>query len=195
MTTLGRTAGAVCGIAVGLVIGLAACGNAVAGAGGSAKLPAAAGSKAATKTAPSVNPGGPMVPATAKHVQLCSEIPDLTRMVFTRTGWPPTHAREALPTGFTVRDPATVRRIAAILCGLPKLPIGVMSCPNLAGGTYRLYFAAGRRPLPTVGIGLGGCRVVTGLGPPRSWTTSKALEQALSQGLGAPFKRFPSPLS
>ena len=64
-----------------------------------------------------------MMPAVVtKHVLLCAEIPKLTRMTFTRTTWPPAHAREALPTGFTVRDPATVRRIATICAGCRECP-------------------------------------------------------------------------
>jgi hypothetical protein len=173
------------GIAASLVIGLAACGSAVAGAGGSAQH--AAPKPAATQ----LNPGGPMVPVTMmRHPVLCTEIPRLTRLVFIRTGWPltPKYVHEALPSGFTVRDAATVRRIATTLCTLPPVKAGWMSCPNLGGsrywGNYRLYFAAPGRPIPTVGIELSGCRLVTGLGPVRSWATSRGLEQELSHGFG-----------
>jgi hypothetical protein len=173
------------GIAASLVIGLAACGSAVAGAGGSAQH--AAPKPAATL----INPGGPLVPATMlRHPVLCTEIPRLTRLVFIRTGWPltPKYVHEALPSGFTVRDAATVRQIATTLCSLPPVKAGWMSCPNLGGsrywGSYRLYFAAPGRPIPTVGIELSGCRVVTGLGPVRSWATSTGLEQELSHGFG-----------
>lgn len=175
------------GIAASLAIGLAACGSAVAGAGSPAKL-AAAKPAAAKSAAGQINPGGPMVPATVMSgVVLCGEIPRLTRMVFTRAAaWPPNamHAREALPGGFTVRDAATVRRIATLLCTLPAVKAGVMSCPIATGGSYRLYFAAPGRPIPTVGIHLSGCRIVTGLGPVRTWATSKELEQELSHGFG-----------
>ena len=200
METPGRNGGvakrlALGGIAAGLVIGLAACGNAVAGAGGPVRPASAPGSRAATKTVPSVNPGGPMISAPDKHVLLCAEIPKLTRMVLTRTMWLPVHAREVQPAGVTIRDAAAVRRIATVLCALPKIPPGMMSCPNLVGGSYRLYFAAPGRPIPSVGLQLSGCRVVTGLGPPRSWTTSKALQQALDAGLGARFRLPPSPMA
>lgn len=198
MVTPGRTDGAarraaLGGIAASLVmIGLTACGSAVAGANGAAKpAPGAAGGAAAKRAASEVSPGGPMAPAGAsKHVLLCTEIPKLTRLTFTRTAWPPPfpHPRYAVPTGFIVRDVATVRRAATALCGLPVLPRGAMSCPDLVGGSFRLFFAAPGRPVPVVGIQYSGCRVVTGLGPARTWVTSKALQQLLLQGLGDPFK-------
>jgi len=195
MVTLGRTDGvarraALGGIAASLVlIGLAACGTAKAGASGAAK-PA----PGATESPSEVNPGGPMVPAGAsKHVLLCTEIPKLTRMTFTRTAWPPPfpHHRFAVSSGFIVRDVATVRRIATVLCGLPVVPRGVMSCPDLVGGSFHLFFTAPGKPIPVVGIQYSGCRVVTGLGPARTWVTSEALQQLLLQGLGDPFKLIP----
>ncbi len=135
-----------------------------------------------------------MAPSSAsKHVLLCTEIPKLTRMSFTRTAWPPQfrHSRLALPSGFTVRNPAAVRRIAAVLCGLPVVPSGIMSCPDLVGGSFHLFFAAPGKPIPVVGFQYSGCRVVTGLGPARTWATSKALQQVLMQGLGALVRLIP----
>lgn len=189
MVTDGARRVALGGIAVSIVMGLAACGSTVAGAGSSAKQGAAAQQATAKPTATQVNPGGPMMPqAASRHVLLCTEIPKLTRMTFTRTFWPPSHhAREAQPSGATIRNAAAVRRIATILCGLPTVPIGMMTCPNLAGGSYHLYFVAPGRAIPVVEIEYSGCRVVTGLGRPRTWVTSKALQQAMSQGLGARF--------
>jgi hypothetical protein len=182
-------------IAAGLVIGLAACGHVVAGAGGPAKPAAAKKHISGAKVLSGINPGGPMIPAgSTQHVLLCRDIPMLTRMTYTRTASPPTHVREVLPTGSTVRNPAVVREIASVLCGLPRIPSFVMSCPDLTGGSYHLYFTAAGRAIPAVKIELSGCRVVTGLGPARSWAASKLLAQALSHGLGDSFKRLPSPL-
>jgi hypothetical protein len=182
-------------IAAGLVMGLAACGNVVAGTGGHAKPAAAKKETSATKALSGINPGGPMIPAdSTQHVLLCREIPNLTRMTYTRTAWPPTHVREVLPTGFAVRNPVTVRQLASILCGLPRIPSFAMSCPNLAGDTYHLYFDAPGTAIPAVKIELSGCRVVTGLGPARSWAASTKLAQALSHGLGNPLKGVSSPL-
>jgi hypothetical protein len=198
MVTLGRTDGAarraaLGGIAASLVMmGLAACGSAVAGAGAGKPAAEATGSAAAKRAAGEVNPGGPMASAGAsKHVLLCTEIPKLTRMTFTRTAWPPPHPRFAEASGFIVRDVATVRRIATVLCGLPVVPRGVMSCPDLVGGSFHLFFTAPGKQIPVVGIQYSGCRVVTGLGPARTWVTSKALQQLLLHGLGDPVKLIP----
>lgn len=178
------------GIAASVVIGLAACGSTVAGAANSAKQAATA--KPSTSK---VNPGGPMTPlAASKGGLLCAEVPELTRLSFVRTAWPPDHhVREALPSEAAVRNTAAVRRIATVLCGLPTVPFGVMSCPDLTGGSYRLYFDAPGRTIPAVGIQTSGCRVVTGVGRSRTWATSKALQQALSQGLGSRFREAAPP--
>jgi hypothetical protein len=172
------------GIAASIVMAVAACGSTVAGAGTSATQGAATPRPSATQ----VNPGGPMMPQASRHLVLCTEIPKLTRMSFIRTPWPPGHhAREAQPSGATIRNAAAVRRVATVLCGLPTVPTGMMTCPNMAGSSYRLYFVAPGRAIPVVTIEYYGCRVVTGLGRPRTWVTSKPLQQALSQALGARF--------
>ena len=182
-------------IAAGIVMGLAACGTTVAGVGSSATQGTTARPGAPSPSGTQINPGGPMIPqAASKHVLLCTEIPKLTRMSFTRTFLPPKqNARQAQPGGATVRNAAAVRRVATVLCGLPTVPIGMMTCPNMAGGSYRLYFAAPGRAIPPVVLEYSGCRVVTGLGRPRTWVTSKPLAQALSQALGARFRPLSPP--
>jgi hypothetical protein len=189
MITLGRPEGAarqaaLCGIAASLMIGLAACGNTVAG-------PGAAGSGSAARaparpSAGAVNPGGVRIPASATaRVAMCREIPGLTRMTFTLSARPSNlNSREVLPRGFTIRDPATVRRLATQLCALPRVPRGHLMCPDLTGASYRLLFFAGNRAFPQVMVGMSGCRVVTGLGAARSWSTSSPLEHALAQHFG-----------
>ena|SRR5690349_13884630 len=197
MRTLGKPEGAarraaLGGITAGLMIGLAACGNTVAGTGTAASGPAsrAPAVGAAAQPSPSVNPGGVMIgTGPAKDTALCRAVPQLTRMTFMRSTRPPSlHVREVLPAGFTVRDRAAVRQLATLLCALPTVPPGQMTCPNDMGVSYRLYFVAGARGFNQVTVALTGCRMVTGLGPPRSWSTSTALQQALSQHFGI---RFP----
>ena len=127
--------------------------------------------------------------STAKEAALCRAIPKLTQMTFMLSDKPPNlHVREVLPARFPVRDHATVRQLATLLCGLHALPPGVMMCPNDMGASYRLFFAAGGHGFGEVTVGMSGCRTVTGLGPPRSWSTSTSLQQALTQHLGI---RFP----
>jgi hypothetical protein len=181
------------GLAAGLMVGLAACGNTVAGAGtagpGGPLTPAASASPGAT----AVNPGGVMIPApAANHAALCRAIPGLRRMTLMLSSHPPgVPVREVLPGGFTVRDAATVRRFAALLCALPAVPPGRMMCSNMLGGSYRLFFFAPGRNFPVVAIETSGCRVVTGLGPARSWPASVSLGQALGQHFGIHFPLGP----
>ncbi len=204
MRTLGKPGGVarlavLGGAAASIMIGLAACGTTVAGTGTSASrsqaahLPGAGAAGTAQPSPSGVNPGGLMVgPGPARDVALCRQIPNLTRMAFMLSTRPPgLHVREVLPAGFTVRDKATVRQLAALLCALPTVPPGRMMCPNNMGASYRLFFVAGNRNLPVVTIEMSGCRVVAGLGPARSWSTSKALEQALAQHFGIHFPLGP----
>jgi len=97
------------------------------------------------------------------------------------------HVREVLPRGFTIRDAVTVRQLATLLCALPRVPAGTLMCPNMMGASYRMFFAAGRRAFPQIVVGMSGCRVVTGLGPARTWSASTALEQALARHFGIHF--------
>jgi hypothetical protein len=196
MRTLGRPKGAarqaaLGGIAASLMIGLAACGNAVAGAGAAgpgATAPGSAAGAARATDRPShgaVNPGGVRIPASATaQAAMCREIPRLTRMTFMLVIRPSLHVREALPHGFTIRDPATVRQLAAQLCALPRVPAGQLMCPRMTGASYRLFFFAGNLAFPRVAAGMSGCRVVTGLGATRSWSSPTALGQALARHFG-----------
>jgi len=197
MITLGKPTGAarqaaLCGIAASLMIGLAACGNTVAGPGTTGSGAASPGNPAAgaratpQPSASGVNPGGTMIPArTPAQVAMCRQIPKLTRVVFTLSARPANlHAREVLPRGFTIRDPASVQRLATLLCALPRVPAGTLMCPNMMGASYRMFFLAGDRAFPQIVVGMSGCRVVTGLGAARSWSASTALEQALAQRFG-----------
>ena len=201
MRTLGKPEGAagraaLGGITAGLMIGLAACGATVAGTGAAASGPASRAPAVGAAAQPSVsgvNPGGVMIGAgSAKDTALCRAAPKLTRMTFMRSTRPPSqHLREVLPAGFTTKDRATVRQLATLLCALPAVPPGQMACPNDMGASYRLFFVAGTRGFDEVTVELSGCRVVTGLGPPRSWSRSTALEQALSQHFGIHFPLGP----
>jgi hypothetical protein len=188
------------GIAASLIIGLGACGNTVAGPGaagtGAAGPGSAAGGPRATAgpSAAAVNPGGVRIPTSATApAAICREIPGLTRMTVTLSTQPSSlNAREVLPRGFTIRDPAAVRLLATQLCALPRVHAGQLMCPNMTGASYRLLFFAGNHAFPQIVVGVSGCRVVTGLGPARSWSGSTALEHALARHFGLHFP-FPVP--
>jgi hypothetical protein len=198
MGTLGKPAGAASraalgGITTGLMIGLAACGTTVAATGAAASGTGSHAPAVGVTAQPSVNPGGVMIGAgSAKDTALCRAVPNLTRMTFMLSTRPPSqHVREVLPAGFTIKDRATVRQLATLLCALPALPPGHLTCPNNMGASYRMYFVAGGRGFGVITVEVSGCRVVTGLGPPRSWSTSTALGQALSQHFGIHFPLGP----
>ena len=198
MRTLGKPEGAarraaLGGITAGLMIGLAACGTTVAGTGAAASGTASHTPAVGATAKPSVNPGGVMIGAgSAKDTALCRAVPNLTRMTFMLSTRPPSqHLREVLPAGFTIKDRTTVQQLATLLCALPAVPPGHLTCPNDMGASYRMFFAAGGRGFGVVTVEVSGCRVVTGLGPPRSWSMSTALEQALSQHFGIHFPLAP----
>jgi hypothetical protein len=200
MIKLGRPKGAVAqaalgGIAASVMIGLTACGNTVAGTGTAGSgatapgTPAGAARATAQRSASAVNPGGVMIPANpAARVAMCRQIPKLTRMTFKLSAQPANlHVRAVLPAGFTIRDAATVRELATLLCALPRVPAGQAICPNMMGANYRMFFAAGSRTFPQIVVGMSGCRVVTGLGAARSWSASTALGQAMARHFGIHF--------
>jgi hypothetical protein len=91
-----------------------------------------------------------------------------------------------LPGGITFRDPPSVRALAVGLCALPLMPRGLVNCPADFGGAFRLVFAAGRRGFSPVGVQGSGCRIVTGVGPARSWSPSqfKQLLDKVTDGKG-----------
>ena len=94
----------------------------------------------------------------------------MTRLVVSRvTALPQNHLRFAFPARITVSSPARARAVAGMVCGLPAVPHGAMSCPADWGVSYRLRFAAGSENFPVVTAGAGGCGVVTGAGRAR-WT-------------------------
>lgn len=155
--------------AVGAFITLAACGSQVTvGQSASTDGPGAA-----------PTPGGKALAGVA----LCRDIPQLTSVVVTHTkGFRPQKG-SILPRGITIAEPRLVRILAAALCGLPKMPPGLMTCAAGFGGSLRFGFAAGGRPFPPVTVQASGCRVVTGLGPART-ARSTAFWRTLSEDLG-----------
>jgi hypothetical protein len=66
--------------------------------------------------------------------------------------------------GITISDPAAVRRLAGIICRLPKMPRGVISCPANVGGGYVLVFSAPGERYRAVTLLASGCETVTGTG-------------------------------
>ena len=165
------------GVPVTLSRRLTRAGLVIAAAASAATVAVGCGSQVATTTSatqsahPSgspggIIPGGPMSTGAA----LCSNQAAVTRLVVRRaTALPQNHLHFTFPARVTVSSPARARAVAGMVCGLPGVPHGPMSCPAGWGVSYRLSFAAGSKTFPVVTAGADGCGVVTGAGPAR-WT-------------------------
>jgi hypothetical protein len=163
-------------IAVGAVIVLAACGSTAAGGTGQSAS-ADAGHSTGSAAAASASAGVP----------LCAAAQQVDRVVARQ---PTSHFREILPRGITITDASQVRALAAALCALPPMSPG-LGCPADFGGVFQLVFAAGGRDFHPVRVQLSGCRDVTGIGPPRSWSRSPQLGQLLTRTVGGKGRMIP----
>ena len=78
-------------------------------------------------------------------------------------GFNPAPRAERLDRAFTVTDPATVARIAAVVNGLTRFPGGAFSCPAESGGQMRLTFFTrpGGPVVARLTAEYGGCGVVS----------------------------------
>jgi hypothetical protein len=78
-------------------------------------------------------------------------------------GFNPDPRAERLDRAFTVTDPATVARIAAVVNGLTRFPGGTFSCPAESGGQMRLTFLTrpGGPVVARLTAQYGGCGVVS----------------------------------
>jgi hypothetical protein len=162
-------------ISVSALIGLAACGSAAVGGAGH---PASAGADHTTQ---------PAAAATASaDVPLCVAAGRVDRVVVSRVpALPASSPHVPLAGGNTFRNAPRVRALAAGLCALPLVRHGpLLECPADFGSAFRLVFAAGRRGFPPVGVQGSGCRIVTGVGPARSWSRSPQFERLLGQVTG-----------
>jgi len=147
-------------LALGAALGLTACGSTTSsGHPGTAELARKADS------------GVPLCAAarTVERVQV-SLIAPLPRSPF----------RDFLPRGYTITSAFRARALAGALCALPPAP-RAEPCPADLGGGVRLTFAAGQRRYPAVRAETTGCRLVTGLGPARTYSQSPAFRRLLDR--------------
>jgi hypothetical protein len=163
-------------IAVSAVIVLTACGSTTAGGTGH---PASADAGHST--------GSAAAASASAGVPLCAAAQQVDRVVASQ---PTSHFREILPRGITITDAPQVRALAAALCALPPMSPG-LSCPADFGGVFQLVFAAGGRDFHPVRVQLSGCRDVTGIGPPRSWSRSPQLGRLLTTTVGGKGRMIP----
>jgi hypothetical protein len=150
---------AAAGLTVIAVAALAGCGPASAGGATSAGH----GSGTHGRQSPAGRAGAPMrltvcdAPSAVTSVRV-TRLPAMSQLGQTKP-LPKPHP------GVTVRDPAKARGLARLVCSLPRLPRGVLSCPAQRGGGYGLVFTAAGRSLPPVTVQATGCESVTGTGP------------------------------
>jgi hypothetical protein len=169
-------------ISVGALIGLAACGSTTAGGAGH---PAPSGAGRTKEPA--------AVASASAGVPLCAAAGRVDRVVVSLVPALPASGREPFPGGITVSNPPRVRALAAGLCALPLMRHGpLLSCPADFGGAFRLVFAAGRRGFPPVAVQGSGCRIVTGVGPARSWSRSPQFKRLLGKVTGGKGQLIPS---
>lgn len=160
-------AGLLIAAAAGAATVAAGCGSQVAATSSATQPASLSTASPSTASSSGIIPGGPR---TSGGSALCSRPVSVTRLVVSRvSALPQNHLHFAFPAGVTVSSPARARAVAGVVCGLPAVPHGAMSCPADWGASYRLSFAAGSTSFPVVTAGAGGCGVVTGVGPAR-WT-------------------------
>jgi hypothetical protein len=121
--------------------------------------------------------------AGAAKLALCANPAAVGRVVVRRTAviyhTQPGHVQP--PAQTTVTAAAKARALAKALCALPRTPKGIIACPAVLDGLYKLSFTVDGRLLPLVTIRPTSCGTVTGLGPARSAAASPRLWTTLAQ--------------
>jgi hypothetical protein len=92
---------------------------------------------------------------------LCGEISSVTGAVVRRVvSLPANHPKFSIPPVITVSGPAA-RQVAQLICGLPRFPPGLFSCPVDVGIGYNVDFSLGRASA-AVALDPWGCETVRG---------------------------------
>ena len=89
----------------------------------------------------------------------------------------------SFPVVTAVTEVASARDVAKVVCALPRIPMGVMSCVIDLGIYYRLGFTAANATFPTVVVGATGCQTVRGIGPTR-WVADSSFWRRLGNAMG-----------
>lgn len=127
----------------------------------------------------------PSIDPSVGKPALCDSITHLDRLVVRRhNAFPQNHRRFAFAATVSVDRAPSVQDVARALCGLPKMPRGVLFCPADLGITYHLTFSTKDRSFPAVGVEATGCQGVSGLGPTRWAARSPGFWKILGQALG-----------
>jgi hypothetical protein len=127
---------------------------------------------------------GTLQPA-AVSTSLCRSIGQVDHLVVHRVdAFPQNDIHFSFPAVTIVTEVASVQDVAKVVCALPRIPIGVMSCPADLGITYRLSFTAGEGSFPTVVVSATGCESVLGIGPARWVADSPSFWRRLGRAMG-----------
>jgi hypothetical protein len=110
---------------------------------------------------------------------LCGEVSSITGAVVRRVvSLPANHPRFSIPPVIAVSS-GDAQHVAQLICGLPKFPLGMLSCPVDVGIGYDVEFALGRAS-GSVALDPWGCEAVRG-----AITVRSASSEAFWHGLGA----------
>ncbi len=124
-------------------------------------------------------------PAGTVPASLCKSIGQVDHLVVRRVdAFPQNDIYFSFPAVTVVTEVASVRDAAKVVCSLPRMPTGVMSCPADLGITYRLSFTGPGETFPTVVVSATGCETVRGIGPIRWVGTSPSFWRRLGEDMG-----------
>ncbi|MGD0874344.1 MAG: hypothetical protein ABSA14_05050 [Acidimicrobiales bacterium] len=148
-----------------------------------ALIAAASGASGVAQGAPRAMKGG-TVPAAAASTSLCRSIGQVDHLVVRRVDeFPRNGIHFSFPVVTAVTEVASARDVAKVVCALPRIPMGVMSCVIDLGIYYRLGFTAANATFPTVVVGATGCQTVRGIGPTR-WVADSSFWRRLGNAMG-----------
>ena len=151
-----------------------------------ALIAAGSGGSGVAQAAQRATTSGPQQ-ATAVPVSLCRSIGQVDRLVVRRVAaFGRNDVHFSFPAVTVVTEVASVRDVAKVVCSLPRVPAGVMSCPADLGITYRLSFTAPSGASPTVVVSATGCETVLGIGPARWAADSPNFWRRLGKAMGLP---------
>jgi hypothetical protein len=115
----------------------------------------------------------------------CASLASIVNAKVTRLGSAPggSSRRFTFPVRVSIESVSRARLLASALCGLPKLPSGVLHCPVAYSLRYEVAFtgAGGRASIEPFG-----CQQVSGAGPVRWAARTPAFWRTLGRALGIP---------
>ena len=149
-----------------------------------ALIAAGSGESGVAQATPGTMTSGTLRPAVAS-TSLCRSIGQVDRLVVRRVDeLPQNRIHFSFPAVTVVREAASVQDVAKVVCALPRIPMGVMSCVVDLGIYYRLSFTAADREFPTVVVDATGCQTVLGIGPTRWVAGSPNFWRRLGKAMG-----------